>query len=43
MRLNVTVNNSLADAAQAYDWYVKAAELGSTDAAERISELKLKR
>ncbi len=41
-RLNITVNNSLADAAQARDWYVKAAELGSIDAIYRINELDLK-
>jgi len=40
-RLNVTVNNFLADAAQARDWYVKAAELGSIDAVYRINELDL--
>jgi uncharacterized caspase-like protein len=40
-RLNVTVNNALADAVQARDWYVKAAELGSIDAIYRINELDL--
>jgi hypothetical protein len=40
-RLNITVNNSLADAAQARDWYIKAAELGSIDAIYRINELDL--
>jgi hypothetical protein len=39
-RLSVIVNNSLADAAQAHDWYVKAAELGSTEAKDRINELE---
>jgi Caspase domain len=38
-RLSVIVNNSLADAAQARDWYVKAAELGSADAVNRINEI----
>ena len=40
-RLNVTINNSLADAIQARDWYIKAAELGSVDAIYRINELDL--
>jgi hypothetical protein len=40
-RLNVTVNNALADAVQARDWYIKAAELGSIDAIYRIKELDL--
>jgi hypothetical protein len=40
-RLSVTVNNSLADAAQAHDWYVKAAELGSTEANDRLNEFAL--
>jgi hypothetical protein len=38
-RLNLTINNSLADVAQARDWYIKAAELGSIDAIYRINEL----
>jgi hypothetical protein len=38
-RLNVAVDNSLADAAQARDWYLKAAGLGSVDALDRISQL----
>jgi len=40
-RLNVTINNSLADPIQARDWYIKAAELGSVDAIYRINELDL--
>jgi TPR repeat protein len=40
-RLKVTVRDSFADAAQAHDWYVKAAELGSVDAIYRIKELTL--
>ena len=41
-RLKVTVKESFADAAQAHDWYVKAAELGSIDAIYRIKELGLR-
>jgi uncharacterized caspase-like protein len=40
-RLKVTVKDSFADARQAHDWYVKAAELGSVDAIYRIKELSL--
>ena len=40
-RLKVTVRDSFADAVQAHDWYVKAAELGSVDAIYRIKELSL--
>jgi len=40
-RLNVTGNNSFADAVQARDWYIKAAELGSIDAIYRINALNL--
>jgi TPR repeat protein len=42
-RLKVTVRDSFADAVQAHDWYVKAAELGSVDAIYRIKELSLPR
>jgi hypothetical protein len=41
-RLKVTVKDSFADAAQAHEWYVKAAELGSVDAVYRIKELSLR-
>jgi len=40
-RLKVTVRDSFADAVQAHDWYVKAAQLGSVDAIYRIKELSL--
>jgi uncharacterized caspase-like protein len=40
-RIHVPGNNSLADAIQARDWYMRAAELGSVDAIYRISELDL--
>jgi hypothetical protein len=42
-RLNVRVLNInfYADAAQARDWYRKAAELGSADAVQRLRELTL--
>jgi TPR repeat protein len=40
-RLKITVKDSFTDAAQAHDWYVKAAELGSVDAIYRIKELEL--
>jgi hypothetical protein len=39
-RLNVLVNNSLADLVQARDWYTRAAELGSVDAIYRLNELR---
>jgi len=38
-RLNTVIKNSFADAIQARDWYVRAAELGSVDAIYRMSEL----
>ena len=38
-RLSI-VNNSLADVAQARDWYMKAAERGSAESLARISELE---
>ncbi len=40
-RIHVPGANSLADAIQARDWYMRAAELGSVDAIYRISELDL--
>ncbi|HMA71428.1 MAG TPA: caspase family protein [Xanthobacteraceae bacterium] len=40
-RLNVTLGNSYADAVQAHDWYVRAAELGSIDAIHRMKQLSL--
>jgi uncharacterized caspase-like protein len=39
-RLSVIADNSLADAAQARAWYVKAAEAGSAEAIYRIHELE---
>jgi len=38
-RINVSSVNFYADAAQARDWYMRAAELGSARAAQRIKEL----
>jgi len=38
-RLNTVIKNSFADAIQARDWYIRAAELGSVDAIYRMSEL----
>jgi hypothetical protein len=40
-RLNSTVSNSFADADQARDWYIKAAESGSVDAIYRMKQLSL--
>src|SRR5262249_55277608 len=37
-RLNISVVNFYADAAQASDWYRKAAEAGSTDAIQRMKD-----
>jgi hypothetical protein len=37
----IFVVNFYADAAQARDWYRKAAELGSADAVQRLRELTL--
>jgi len=39
--LKVPMRGSFADPAQAHDWYVKAAEVGSVDAIYRIKELAL--
>jgi hypothetical protein len=39
-RIHVPGNNSLADAIQARDWYIRAAELGPVDAIYRLNELR---
>jgi len=40
-RLKVPGTHPLADAIQARDWYIRAAELGSVDAIYRLNELDL--
>jgi len=40
-RLNISAINFYADAAQARDWYRRAADLGSTEAVQRMKDLAL--
>jgi hypothetical protein len=40
-QLNISIINFYADADQARDWYRRAAELGSTDAVQRMRDLAL--